>query len=101
MTSLYRQLTTGVLLFSLLCLPAPARAAQTPAAEDPCREALIHIREQDAEHAKDLRRLHRELAALRNELEQPGLEEIFSGIGYILGLFGVGFYMAGRRRRQE
>ena len=101
MTILPRQLAAAVLLFALICPPAGSRAAQTAASQDACQEALRLIEEQDAEHARDLRRLHRELAALRNELEQPGLEEIFSGIGYILGLFGVGFYMSGRRRRQE
>jgi nickel transport protein len=50
---------------------------------------------------RELRRLHREIAMLRQEFENPGMEDIFSGIGYILGLFGVAFFVAGHRERQR
>ncbi len=101
MTLLKRALATAALLL-VVSYAGAVLSATAAAADDPCQQALILIKERDAEFTENLRRLHRELAALRNELEQPGLEEIFSGIGYILGLFGVGFFVAGRRdRRQE
>lgn len=43
----------------------------------------------------ELRPLRRELVALR---EHRDLQSILGGIGYIAGLFGLGFYLAARRR---
>lgn len=43
----------------------------------------------------ELRPLRREIAAYR---EQNDLQTILGGIGYIVGLFGLGFYMAARRK---
>lgn len=52
----------------------------------------------DPQVAEELRRIHREIAALRADLNQPGLQEVFSGLGYILGLFGVAAFVASRRK---
>ncbi|MBO9476708.1 cobalt ABC transporter permease [Shimia sp. R11_0] len=43
----------------------------------------------------ELRPLRREIAAYR---EQNDLQTILGGIGYILGLFGIGFYIAARKK---
>lgn len=43
----------------------------------------------------EMRPLRRELAAYR---EQNDLQTILGGLGYICGLFGLGFYLAARRR---
>ena len=43
----------------------------------------------------EMRPLRREIAAYR---EKNDLQTILGGMGYILGLFGVGFYLAARRR---
>ncbi len=43
----------------------------------------------------EVRPVYRELAAYR---EHNGLQTVLGGIGYILGLFGIGFYVAARRR---
>ncbi|NOD32782.1 cobalt ABC transporter permease [Ruegeria atlantica] len=43
----------------------------------------------------ELRPLRREIAAYR---EQNDLQTILGGIGYIVGLFGLGFYMVARRK---
>jgi hypothetical protein len=43
--------------------------------------------------------LKREIAALREDLSKPGIKEIFAGIGYILGLAGVGLYAHCRKTR--
>lgn len=43
----------------------------------------------------ELRPLRREIAAYR---EHNDLQTILGGIGYIAGLFGLGFYLAARRR---
>ncbi|MCE8417179.1 cobalt ABC transporter permease [Rhodovulum sulfidophilum] len=43
----------------------------------------------------EMRPLRREIAAYR---EKNDLQSILGGIGYILGIFGLGFYVAARRR---
>lgn len=45
----------------------------------------------------ELRPLRQELAAYK---EKNDLQTILGGIGYILGVFGIGFYLAARRRLQ-
>lgn len=59
------------------------------------------------EISKDQRKLiaeiiHREVNPLRREIaaykEKNDLQTILGGIGYIAGLFGVGFYLAARRK---
>ena len=75
-------------------LGAPVAAAQQ-AARDPgtlgdAQRALVAQMLRD-----ELRPLRRELVALR---EHHDLQSILGGIGYIVGLFGLGFYIAARRR---
>ncbi|NIY97843.1 cobalt ABC transporter permease, partial [Salipiger sp. HF18] len=43
----------------------------------------------------EVRPLRREIAAYR---EHNDLQSILGGIGYIVGLFGLGFYLAARRK---
>ncbi len=49
--------------------------------------------------------IRREIGPLRREIaaykEQRDLQTILGGIGYIAGLFGIGFYVAGRRRNRD
>ncbi|WP_170347452.1 cobalt ABC transporter permease [Ruegeria atlantica] len=70
-------------------------AALTPASGS---AASLSVEEQQviAKAVRDeLRPLRREIAAYR---EQNDLQTILGGIGYIVGLFGLGFYMAARRK---
>lgn len=85
----------------LICLFAPVSlslAAETPQG-DSIQELVTQLQEQNSQMSGDLHRIHRELAALRAELGKPGLNDIFGGIGYIFGLFGVAAYVASRRRQ--
>ncbi len=61
-------------------------------------KTLQLLQHQNSKLTRDLRRIQREIAALRADLDEPGLQEIFSGIGYILGLFGVAAFMAARNK---
>lgn len=47
---------------------------------------------------RELRPLRQEITALKNE---TNLQSILGGIGYIVGLFGLGFYIAARRQIGE
>lgn len=66
-------------------------ATQTPApALDPLELDAIASAMRD-----EIRPLRRELAAYR---ERNDLQSVLGGIGYIIGLFGVGFYVAAHRK---
>jgi nickel transport protein len=90
-------LIAAVLWGCLAVLPA-ALPAQTPP-ETPPGEIVTLLKEQHSKLSGDLRRIQREIAALRADLGKPGIQEIFSGIGYIFGLFGVAAFVASRRKR--
>ena len=101
------RLTAACCLCALMvCLPAgPVPAQEEPpvtveeeALDGNCAEAVVLLKEQQKKLSRELRRIQRELAALREELAAPGLREVFSGIGYTLGLFGVAFFVQGRKQ---
>lgn len=84
--------------------PAPAPPAQMAAAgEQPgaCQALMTQIDEQNRLLSQELRQIKRELAALNQNLEKPGIKEVMAGIGTILGLFGVAAFVAARRRDRK
>jgi nickel transport protein len=75
--------------------PAPAQVAApgvAPASLTAEERAAISEAVRDA-----TRPLRRELVAYR---EKNDLQSVLGGIGYIAGLFGLGFYLAARRKLQ-
>lgn len=86
----------GALCVLLLMLPG-AVTAQNAVTENQ-QEIMTLIKEQNNRLNGELRRVQREIAALRADLNKPGLKDVFSGIGYIFGLFGVAAFVASRRR---
>lgn len=93
MTLLRKVVPTVLLVLALL-----AAAVSVPAVEQAAGDAAAGSVARDSQLADELRRIHREIAALRADLDKPGLPEVFSGIGYILGLFGVAAFVAARRK---
>ena len=84
--------------------PAPNPPSQMAAAgEQPgaCQALMTQINEQNRHLNRELRQIKRELAALNQNLEKPGLKEAMAGIGTILGLFGVAAFVAARRRDRK
>ncbi|MFH1923515.1 MAG: hypothetical protein ABIP48_26950, partial [Planctomycetota bacterium] len=71
--------------------------AQTPS-EESSQEVVTLLKEQNSKLSNDLRRIQREIAALRADLDKPGIKDVFAGIGYIFGLFGVAAFVAARRK---
>ncbi len=61
-----------------------------------CLMVLEQVKKQNRMLSRDLGHIKRELMHLKYELSRPGVKEIFAGIGYILGLFGVAAYMKAR-----
>lgn len=96
MTRLEKSLAALIVGISLLAGPNYLYGADP--AQDPCQTALAQFQEQHNQLSGDLRRIQRELAALRADLAKPGLNDVVAGIGYILGLFGVAAFVASRRK---
>jgi hypothetical protein len=96
MTIIQRGLMVGVLCLFLASSPS-LLLAQTPPGES-SQEVITLLKEQNSKLSSDLRRIQREIAALRADLDKPGLKEVFAGIGYIFGLFGVAAFVASRRK---
>ena len=96
MRKVQRGMVIGV-LWGFLLMPVGALYAQSP--EEPTPEAITALfKEQNSKLSGELRRIQREIAALRADLDKPRLKDVFSGIGYIFGLFGVAAYVAARRK---
>jgi nickel transport protein len=55
------------------------------------------LEQQKAQLSRELGQIKREMGLLREELGKPGLKEVFAGIGYILGLAGVGLFIHCRK----
>lgn len=79
-----------------------APAAPAPTADTDAPAAPPGVGLSDADRAEiatmlrdELRPLRREIAAYR---EKNDLQTILGGLGYVLGLFGLGFYLAARRQ---
>ena len=78
--------------------PAPTAASQGPAAvtiaslSDEERAAIAEILR------REMRPLRQEITALRNDTQ---IQQVLGGLGYICGLFGLGFFLAARRRLRD
>lgn len=96
MRRLKKALFIGGLCAWLAGFPVSA-FADTPASETALELAVL-LDEQNRKLSDDLRRIQREIAALRAELDKPRLHDIISGVGYIFGLFGVAAFVAARRK---
>ena len=73
--------------------------AETPQDQN-YQEIVTLLKQQNNKLSNDLRRIKREIAALRADFDKPGLKDVFAGIGYIFGLFGVAAFVASRRKEQ-
>ena len=63
-----------------------------------CAMAVRLLKKQNHKLSRELGEIKREIAALRVSMDNPGPVKIFGGIGYILGLFGVGALVAARKK---
>lgn len=74
-----------------------SEGSRTWSAPEPLR-MLETLHEQQQQMAAELRAIKREIAALKTAMNEPDLKDILGGIGYILGLCGIAFYVHARRR---
>lgn len=76
-----------------------ASPAVSPIQAD-CRELAAMLDQHTTQISRELGQVRREIAALREDMTNPGIKEIFAGIGYIFGLAGVGFFVHSHRDRR-
>jgi hypothetical protein len=95
-------LVTMLLLVCGLLLVVPVAAEEKTAAVQPgvesCSELAQLLVRQEEKTSRELKQIKRDLAALSQQFEEPGVREILGGVGYILGIFGVAAYVASRRQ---
>ena len=96
MNSIQRGAIIGILGLLLVVLPGSGKAQESP--DERSQAVMVLLKEQNTKLSGELRRIQREIAALRTDLDKPGVEDLFAGIGYIFGLFGVAAYVASRRK---
>lgn len=89
-----------ILVTCLAGLPVSTALAEAPSQES-TQDLPALLAEQNRTLSLELRRIMREIAALRADLDKPGLQDVFSGIGYIFGLFGTAAFVASRRRNDN
>ena len=98
MKIIHRMKVVIVLGLFLTGLPSSLPAQAPP--KDSSLEIIALLKEQNSKLSNDLRRIQREIAALRADLDKPDIKDVFGGIGYIFGLFGVAAFVASRRKEQ-
>ncbi|MDX9787540.1 MAG: hypothetical protein RBT11_12220 [Desulfobacterales bacterium] len=98
MTTIQRGIIIGGLCLFLV-VPPSFLLAQSPPDED-SQAVMTLIKAQNSKLSGELRRIQREIAALRSDLNKPGIKDVFAGLGYIFGLFGVAAFVAARRKGQ-
>lgn len=86
----------GLLLLWLCCLAPLTAVAEGDTAS--CADLAVLLARQEEKTSREFKQIKRDIAALSQQLEEPGLREILGGIGYILGIFGVAAYVASRRQ---
>lgn len=79
--------------------PAVKSAKPSPVAR--CDEVIALLQQQRSLLTRELAQIKRELAALKESMSEPGLTEIFAGIGYIIGFVGIAFFVHCRKSSKD
>jgi nickel transport protein len=81
---------------------APAKQPPTPAAEGPSNTAAAESKNEPIPAGAQIEALRKQIESMREQIDQTEqrirFRDIVGGIGYILGLAGVGFYLKARQR---
>jgi len=72
--------------------------SQNQGITDNCAEAVALLKSQNKKISQEFRQIKREIASLTEAISEPGLKEVFGGIGYILGFLGIIFYFQAKRQ---
>lgn len=105
--SLWKQVLLPLLLLVSVAMPVraeepaqvpPKTGASADVPQQDCSAVLAVLEEQNRKLQQELRQIKREISALNQNLEKPGVREIVTGVGFILGLFGAVALVMARRR---
>jgi len=96
MTTLQKSLAISILCLMLAGQPGTLTAQEAP--QETSQEIITLLKEQNRNLSQNLRRIQREIAALRADLDKPTIKDVFAGIGYIVGLFGFAAFASSRTR---
>jgi len=66
-----------------------------------CSDLIDLLTRQQQNTSRELRLIKRDIAALNQKLEKPGIKDIVAGVGFILGLFGIGALIISRGNKQD
>lgn len=93
----YAQSPAGPSLDVQAMKTAPSDVQAFPAQDS--LQLLAALQAQQKEIHQELRAIKREMAALKVAVQEPDFKDILGGIGYILGIFGIAYYVQARRKR--
>ncbi len=81
---------------------APGSVTAPESAASPDYGKLVEaIESQKAVYLREVGQLKREIAALRQEMTNPGIRDVVAGIGYIFGMAGIALYVQTRKIRKQ
>ncbi|MFH1215139.1 MAG: hypothetical protein V1706_01415 [Pseudomonadota bacterium] len=66
--------------------------------QDDCVEFIKLLEARDEKISRELHQIKRDIAALNQNLEQPGFGEAMAGVGYIFGFLGIAAFFLSRRK---
>jgi nickel transport protein len=66
-----------------------------------CDQIVALLQQQQGLITRELAQVRREMVVFREAMAQPGLKDVFSGIGYILGIAGIAFYFHCKRSQKD
>jgi hypothetical protein len=99
----------GMIILGVVSSPTLAKEPAVPPGQvtvstgtspDQCSEFATLLAKQEQNNSREFRQIKRDIAALNQQVTEPGMREIFGGVGYILGLFGVAAYVASRKKTE-
>ncbi len=91
----------AIVLSILLLPPSVHLMASVPDQQTTCGELTTLLLEKEQQFTREVRSLKRDIAALHHKLDKPDIKDIFGGIGYIIGLFGIAAFVAARRNNSS
>ena len=98
----WRPLVLAGVFALVACLPTVVTFAEEqappPSQVMDCPSLAAQVVEDNRRLREELRQVKRELALLNQNLDKPGMREIITGIGFILGLFGAAALVGARRQ---
>ena len=90
---------TGFRLLCCLCLLLfSCSVVCAEAGDDSASPTSIQLQQEKVSLQRKVKRLEAQVAALREEVNSPDATQVFAGLGYVVGIFGVAAWIAARKQ---